>query len=77
MLVTVSGVPGVMLVAVVTSPVLAVKVPFGTKLNSTLIGIACALLIAATASAAAIAPVVMLLRSTGRLLALPTRSLLT
>jgi hypothetical protein len=36
----VSGAPDVMVVAVVTSPVLAVKVPFGTKLKAMLIGIA-------------------------------------
>ena len=40
MVVTTSGAPDVMVVAVVTSPVLAVKVPFGTKLKATWIGIA-------------------------------------
>ena len=40
MVVTMSGAPDVMVVAVVTSPVLDVKVPVGTKLNPTLIGIA-------------------------------------
>ena len=39
-----SGAPAVIEVAVVTSPVLAVKVPVGTKLNATLIGIALAAL---------------------------------
>ena len=40
MLVTMSGAPAVMEVAVVTSPVLAVKVPVGTKLKPMLIGTA-------------------------------------
>ena len=40
MLVTVSGAPAVMVVAVVTSPVLAVKVPPGTKLKPMRIGVA-------------------------------------
>src|SRR5690349_16276380 len=40
MVVTVSGAPDVIVVAVVTSPVLAVKVPFGTKLKATWIGTA-------------------------------------
>ena len=38
--VTRSGAPDVMLVALVTSPVLAVKVPVGTKLKAVLMGIA-------------------------------------
>ena len=42
--VTVRGAPDVILVAVVTSPVLAIKVPFGTKLNSRVIGTALAAL---------------------------------
>jgi hypothetical protein len=40
MLVTVSGAPDVMVAAVVTSPVLAVKVAFGTKLKTALMGTA-------------------------------------
>jgi hypothetical protein len=44
MLVTSSGAPAVIVVAVVTLPVLAVRVPNGTKLNETLIGIAFAAL---------------------------------
>jgi len=40
MVVTMSGAPDVMVVAVVTSPVSAVKVPVGTKLKATLMGIA-------------------------------------
>src|SRR5262249_10977289 len=40
MVVTTSGAPDVMVVAVVTSPVLAVKGPVGTKLKATLMGIA-------------------------------------
>src|SRR5262249_1636201 len=53
MVVTSSGAPDVMVVAVVTSPVLDVKVPVGTKLKLTLIGIAQAgdALKAATATA--------------------------
>ena len=37
---TMSGAPDVIVVAFVTSPVLAVKVPVGTKLKATWIGIA-------------------------------------
>jgi len=40
MVVTVVGAPDVIVVAVVTSPVSAVKVPFGTKLKATWIGTA-------------------------------------
>src|SRR5262245_37704745 len=44
MVVTMSGAPDVIVVAVVTSPVLAVKMSVGTKLNVTSIGIAFAAL---------------------------------
>jgi hypothetical protein len=40
MVVTMSGAPAVMVVAVVTSPVLAVKAPVGTKLKAVVMGIA-------------------------------------
>jgi len=66
MVVTMSGAPDVIVVAVVTSPVLAVKVPVGTKLNPTLIEIAFAAVpindtarAAATATAGDLAEIIM------------------
>src|SRR5947207_2117238 len=72
--VTLSGAPGVMVVAVVTSPVLAVKVPNGTKLNVVAIGTARAGVAPSRATAAAASAVATISFQLSLMTKLPLRA---